>query len=636
MGLRRRIAVLTGAWNGEVLYELLSGISQACSENNADTFVFSCYGGWSEDPIYNIGEYNIFSLMNTDDYDGFIIISRTIASYPIREQLRKKIVASGKPAISIEHDLEGIHYVGINNYEAMYHMVEHLIVHHQCRVLNYAGGPEDDYENLERMRAFRDVLAKYDIHVEERRIRNFGYKYSDGIDAFRHFNKIEIASPDAVVCANDELAVGYCCEASRNGLKAPNDFLITGFDNFRFAETFVPKLTTVDREKELCGYHSCSILFSLIEGDDVPHRTMLKSYGIFAQSCGCDNNTSAHVQLSRDIVIENILKNEAVKLRLNSMEKTLVKCENFHDYYFQLQNYIPLLETPAFYILINESEQKAMLSSNTTSPSRGYDPLMYVAIAYENGHVCDMTGPVPSAGILPVVPDDSACHMYLISPLHFQDHCVGYSIVVDSLLMLRQNVYYDWLNSINLSMEAVREKQLMAFLNDKLNTLYMEDSLTGLYNRFGYSVKAEKVFSSDNSSGLKTMVMFMDLNGLKLINDTFGHEHGDLALRTLGNVIKNNAPRDAALVRFGGDEFLIVSPITEHSEADRLKQSLESSLDAYNSTSKIPYEISASIGYVITDPLAGITLDEYVKQADKMMYIENSRYKEIGGTINDI
>ena len=625
MDKRLKIAVMAGGWNGEVLDEILSGIYQCCAANNADVYAFCCYGGWSEDPVYNMGEYNIFSLLNTEEYDGFIIVSRTISSFPVREGLRKRLQASGKPCVSIEHDMEGIHYVGIDNYEAMFHMVEHLIVHHKCRVLNYIGGPADDYENSERCRAFRDALIRYDISIDERRIAHFGYKYSDGTAAFSHFRNMGFEKPDAVVCANDELAVGYCCEAGRNGLRAPGDFLITGFDNFRFAETFSPRLTTVDREKEQSGFHSCAVLFDLISGIDIPHRTMLKSHGIFAQSCGCESTPTMLGQLTSDDVIENSLKNDALMLTMNRMKKGLVKCDNFDDYYAYLLKYMPMLDASAFYILTNQSEQRTVLHMDEPYRSRGYDTTMNVSFAYADGSRLSLTSAVQTSDILPVSPASEGFHLYLIAPLHFQDHCKGYCITVDSLALFRQNAFYDWINGINLSMETVREKQILAMLNEKLNLLYMEDSLTGLYNRYGFSVKANDRFLADIESGDDTLIMFMDINSLKDINDTYGHEYGDLAIRTFASIIQSAAPRFSVAVRYGGDEFLIVCRCRDPHTPDSLKASIAKGLEAYNKASMNPFDISVSIGYVIAHPDGGGTLEDYVKDADTLMYSEKKR-----------
>ena len=114
--------------------------------------------------------------------------------------------------------------------------------------------------------------------------------------------------------------------------------------------------------------------------------------------------------------------------------------------------------------------------------------------------------------------------------------------------------------------------------------------------------------------------MFVDINYMKRINDEFGHLHGDNAIKTVAESIKQNIREDWIAVRYGGDEFLIIGPRCNEAEAETVRESILNYLDKKNHDGSQPYQISASCGYVVTDPVSPAALQDYVQDADRMMY----------------
>ena len=88
--MKKKIALLQGGFNGEVMKYAIRGIRKRIQEEGADLYIFSCYGGEKEDLLYNQGEYQIFSLLDCNEYDGFLMASNNITSGEEREKLRKK------------------------------------------------------------------------------------------------------------------------------------------------------------------------------------------------------------------------------------------------------------------------------------------------------------------------------------------------------------------------------------------------------------------------------------------------------------------------------------------------------------------------------------------------------------------
>ncbi len=116
--------------------------------------------------------------------------------------------------------------------------------------------------------------------------------------------------------------------------------------------------------------------------------------------------------------------------------------------------------------------------------------------------------------------------------------------------------------------------------------------------------------------------MFIDINSMKFINDHFGHDEGDNAIRIVASAINERLEEGWIAVRYGGDEFLAIVPECNGSMAAVVKKDINDNILKNSKNTDLPYELTASIGYVTTDPVnrKDATLEEYVKEADNLMY----------------
>jgi diguanylate cyclase (GGDEF)-like protein/PAS domain S-box-containing protein len=162
-----------------------------------------------------------------------------------------------------------------------------------------------------------------------------------------------------------------------------------------------------------------------------------------------------------------------------------------------------------------------------------------------------------------------------------------------------------------------------------LKTLSLTDELTGLYNRRGFMTMAEQQLKLESHAGTARglTLMFADMDGLKTINDLYGHKAGSEAIVHLAKIVKS-ALRDADLVaRWGGDEFVILSIGSEEKDAELMVDRINSLIEHHNANSLKPYSLSCSIG-ISPYPLDGSKpLEAIIAEADKAMYAEKRRRK---------
>ena len=148
----------------------------------------------------------------------------------------------------------------------------------------------------------------------------------------------------------------------------------------------------------------------------------------------------------------------------------------------------------------------------------------------------------------------------------------------------------------------------------------MLSTLGNIYNRNGFTRFTKDLFNDCIINKRNVMIMFIDMDGLKYVNDLYGHKEGDQAIIQVCTILKNICKNNEICARFGGDEFIVFAPDYTEKQAEALTQSLVRELSEYNSFSNKPYKIDASSGYYITCPDSNMTLFNVISVADKRMY----------------
>lgn len=290
----KKVVLISDGWKRLITYAWVVGIMEAINESDEEigVFQYNCYGNWSYDEKHNQGEYNIYSLPDLTEYDGIILDCNNIVDEIQKEKLIERIRTANVPVVSLTCAIDGFYYAGIDNKAPIKELMEHLYEKHGCRSFLFAGGPKDNYENRRRVEAFQESLEKFGLPLEDDMVMYGDYDYATGerymVDMMEKRGKSHL--PDAVVCANDNIAAGICHKAEKFGLRVPDDFLVTGFDNLDKAAFFRPQITTVAHDRALISKTAMQILFDVWEGKTVSQFRFVPAECIMAESCGCSNN----------------------------------------------------------------------------------------------------------------------------------------------------------------------------------------------------------------------------------------------------------------------------------------------------------------------------------------------------------
>jgi diguanylate cyclase (GGDEF)-like protein len=159
---------------------------------------------------------------------------------------------------------------------------------------------------------------------------------------------------------------------------------------------------------------------------------------------------------------------------------------------------------------------------------------------------------------------------------------------------------------------------------EELRALTLVDELTGLYNRRGFLMLAEQHMRLIKRGGPASILVSIDLDGFKGVNDVYGHAEGDVALRRIANVLRIAFRDSDIMARFGGDEFVVLA-LDCGEMRDTLIERVMTALAADNARAARPYSLSLSIGTARFDPFARVPIDQLMAEADVQLYEEKRR-----------
>ena len=157
-------------------------------------------------------------------------------------------------------------------------------------------------------------------------------------------------------------------------------------------------------------------------------------------------------------------------------------------------------------------------------------------------------------------------------------------------------------------------------LEAELRALSLTDVSTGLYNRRGFFTLAEQQLKLSCRMNKPILIVYIDLDNLKTINDTFGHHEGDMALADTADILKRTFRVSDIVGRLGGDEFAVFAMGNRESDREILNDRLLRQINQFNQKMERPFPLSLSIGVLFVAAGSTLSLEEMIRQADALMY----------------
>lgn len=621
--MKKRIAVLGNGWSVEYLKVVLKGIRQAAESYGADIFFFMNYSVNDDTYEHSVGEANIFNLSECSSFDGYILLSNTFHLAEEFEFVKKKFAGADIPVISLEYKIEGIPFLGSDNYSGMRNLCDHLIEKHDVRRILFISGPVDHEENQIRKNALEDALIDKGLQLKAEDVLICNWNVAEVELLMPKWLEKQKSLPGAVVAANDMMAMGACNVLENAGYVVPDDVIVTGFDHLSTAEAYSPSIATVDRNWENLGYRAVEYIFDKLNHNTCQNENYVPTKSMPNESCGCtrDEKESEKVAAERRYSYNNYLSRANIGLYVCALADSISKAVSEQQLCQVLKNapWNATYEGKEFYICLVDNFFSSLLGGEPLR-EEGYSEIIDVIYGRKDGEESSRYS-MECECIVPCYDTaEKDSKLYVMLPLYGEEGTYGYVVFGSEVNTMYDYSMYSWVRHMNMNLRHVRRGVVMNEMNNKLENLSNTDTLTGVYNRLGCDNIAYPFLEECHKQGRYAALMFADVNRMKNINDNFGHIQGDLALKTVAKAITEVLQEDWIVVRYGGDEFLMVGECRDSQEVCEKQEEIAKYLKNMTEELQLPYKLRVSLGHVIVNPNEKLNMSECLTRAEDAMY----------------
>ncbi|MCR5686365.1 MAG: GGDEF domain-containing protein [Lachnospiraceae bacterium] len=617
---KKRIAIFGNGWTNGFYKSVLEGVMAEAEKENVDVFAFVSYVLWDRTP-QNLFQLNMIDVVRPEEFDGAILLTNTMNAPEEHDKVVALFGAAGVPMISLEVRLPGIPYIGTENYNGMCELVTHLATEHGVKKVVYVRGIEGHPEDAIRQQALKDTVAKYGMELLDIIDGDFGYYISSEntqkwIDDGREL-------PDAFICANDHTAIGVMSALNKNGIDVPGQVKVTGFDCIDEGRVTFPMLATITRGWDRLGTYAYLELKRQMEHPDPDYEAEYESSFVPSESCGCEaspQDSAWRMNKVRSVYTENIQRvtfDSYFQDMTIAAGKTDGKEEFQHTMGEVLNNYNFLGDN---FWLCTEPELFELEDNVYTHWVKGYSEELDVIFWKKEGMRLEPFRFKKHDMVPGYAKIDNESHLYVFSPLNYQDFLIGYVVIKDDPSMVYSQELRRWVTNMDNVFMAMRQNIFTLKANKRLREIYMTDFLTGIYNRTGCEDVLFGFIETQKKKGLSTILLFADIDRMKLINDNYGHLEGDLAIRATAGALKASCPSGFLFGRYGGDEFVAVGNYEGKETAEEFCLKITENIKGHIERLHVRFPLSVSVGGQIITPDQAGDVKDYIDAADRSMY----------------
>ena len=459
------IAVLIGQADEEYQSRFLNGFLTQTKKADMDVCVFSMYRKYQATHERELGESNIYQLVNFDRFDGIVMMKDTIQTKGIAQRIEEELHdCFDGPVLCVEQESEYFDSVCTDGYSPIVEIIEHLIVKHGYKDIAFLTGKEWHPHAQQRLKAYKETMEKHGLEVSDDRIIFGDFWYKSGELCVEQLLATEKGLPEAIACANDQMAIGVCEELQKKGYNVPEDVAVVGFDSTEEGQTCPIPLTSAVVAARLCGIYAADYMVAKLKGREVPEFTG-RAEIVTGPSCGCDPEecTLGHelalrknwgTQLSDDGYdsINNFMGDDLL------MQTSLINfLSTAFAYAYQIEG------AEEFHLCLNSCWADLDFEDSIHCKNDGYDNRILHAIRYQrdgtDGLVScedffDVEEMLPGLGIR------REATVYYFTPVFFEDECFGYAVVnYGEQPKTYDRIYRDWITLLARSFEGLRRSE---------------------------------------------------------------------------------------------------------------------------------------------------------------------------------
>lgn len=563
------------------------------------------------------------------EFAGFIERFEIAAIFVFAEMIRTpeildKLVSIGKakdiPVIFLEHQRKGVINAVLDYAGGFEKMVSHVLDHHKCRKVKFFAGSPDNAFSIERENIYRRLMLAHKLKVDKDDILYGGFW--DATTQAELDSKLDAGMevPEAFICANDSMAIGVCECLRKRGVRVPEDVIVTGFDGIWHGRYHYPAITTVAPDYTgLSDY-----VLDIVEGRKTIEKNKAIKYSvgyeeIIARSCGCGCSDVSHWGDIVNTVSDYNQDYFRHMLEMGKFVTATLSMDDVDEATESLNRYLWLWKEPYYFLGLTHGCGKNCVHSLL----RGFGTDLHFKEKYYN-----LPDPFPEWNEL--MKRGSGADALMIRQLRTTGSNYGYMCCSAKEMNLREQQRFEEFGLfVSAMVSSVTDKTKLVEANRAISRLNEHDYLTNLYNRRGFFRCVDEMLTDPKNRGRIFSLFSVDMDGLKYINDHFGHQEGDNAIIILSKALLAYTGDRGICARYGGDEFAmaVVGDTNIADDYMEIRARIHGHAMRDPVVRELEYSINASIGIaecVISDD---VDLEELIREADLRMYEDKQARK---------
>lgn len=617
---RYNIAICIPRLDDQVQRDIVNSLLTSPVFSSCTFSILSTYSDMFSDNDITRGESSIFSLINFISTDVLLVFPERFYLEDILERILADAKKKHIPVISIGGFIANTPSISFGIKQSFKNIISHLIEVHDCRRINFIAGRKEEADHDERLEIFKETLTEHGIRIEPERI-GFGEFWDVPTEkVLQRFSSSELEFPQAIVCANDVMALTTVNYLKSHGYKVPQDVIVTGFDGIDIEKYHSPRLTTSSVNTQLLCESLFEYIVKICDGDILPLCHTIEFSERFSESCGCPasgERIKPFITLWKELNSDSSFNDSIIQMIskidiVDSLTDILSTVSRFLEYVFSTD----------IRVCVSSDYIKSIWNGVPYEFEGFTDTMFSIVEKIDNGNAVvfdDRTFPTGK-----LVPDAQRPRHLVLYPLHYKDIVFGYVAANTELNHIALHQIRTFSMNMGYVLERIATYKLMESINSRLEAAYIYDSMTGLLSRNGYYTMAKKKLEPELGGEKHIVIISVDLDNLKEINDRFGHHSGDTAIKIIAHTLQEYVGDDGIAARFGGDEFVgikIFDGSTDKFVHD-FSEGFACTIADKVEESELEYNISASFGIVSVLAKTLPSLEEGIKSADVLMYAQ--------------
>ena len=594
-----------------------------------DVVIFASFGSYTSPYGRNLltetGKRNIIHLPDFSKLDAIIAFPATFDIHGMDEEfyslLREKATC---PVICLQVGNPDFYTVSLENKSSMYKMTRHFIEVHQFTDICYMSGPFQHKDSPDRLLGFVEAMRDSGLSINANTIYEGNYWRNRGAKALDFFMQDRRSYPQAIICANDYMALSIIEELKNRDVRVPEDVCVSGFDGIQEGEDTTPSLSTICVRPEKYAEEAFRILDEISSGKKPEKNIIISDEVHFRASCGCGKQV---VRRGIEEIYHSMAEQEFL---LRECGRITADYQNSYDIDSTLSvanYYFHTLGCDTGFICYCDDSEEDFFSVEKSQPFT--DKILLLQIMHaENRRQAEAKNQTFSRG--DILPSEyfqtEEPGVYIVLPIYFKNIDYGYLVLKPRQDQWPNFIMNTYISTLSGALENCYYQKKFSVIAE-ITKQSMTDSMTGLYNRRGFENALQDILVNKDDS-MTIHIVSIDMDNLKEINDVYGHADGDFALTTLANVVRDCLSGSEFCARFGGDEFTAVLQSANPDHAQIFESRFTEAMEEASKSSGKPYPIHVSVGIAELKGNDTIDIVNCMREADEQMYIHKRAYKK--------